>query len=189
SFLTTQLPGLTFGITNKTAVNQLLKYYPADPSAGSPYNTGNDTFGKAAQYKRAASVIGDLVFDAPRRDFLQVATKLGVSAWSYQWAQTGLSLPEFGAAHSFDLSSVFQERWEGITQPLIDLSVAIIDHWIALAYRLDPGATNTALRAGSIWPKYGTEGKSLKFEAGNITVIRDDFRVGGMNYIRDNILT
>ncbi|CAE6501471.1 unnamed protein product [Rhizoctonia solani] len=144
SFLTTQLPGLTFGITNKTTVNQLLKYYLADPSAGLPYNMGNDTFSKAPQYKRAASVIGDLVFDAPRRDFLQVATKLGVSAWnvhyptanervlmdtprSYQWAQTGLSLPEFGAAHSFDLSSVFQERWEGITQPLIDLSVSIFN--------------------------------------------------------------
>ncbi|KDN45147.1 hypothetical protein RSAG8_05062, partial [Rhizoctonia solani AG-8 WAC10335] len=28
SFLTTQLPGLTFGITNTTAVEQLLNYYP-----------------------------------------------------------------------------------------------------------------------------------------------------------------
>ncbi|ELU39891.1 lipase I [Rhizoctonia solani AG-1 IA] len=187
AFLTAQLPGLTFGITNKTAVNQLLKYYPAHPSAGSPYNTGNNTFGKASQYKRAASIIGDLVFDAPRRDFLQVATKLGVSAWSYQWAQAGLDLPEFGAAHSFDLAFVFQQRWEGMTQSLIDLSVAMIDYWITLAYKLDPGATANPNRAA--WPKYGTVGKSLKLEAGNITVIGDDFRVGGMNYIQDNLLT
>ncbi|KAF8756275.1 Carboxylesterase family [Rhizoctonia solani] len=129
AFLTAQLPGLTFGITNKTAVNQLLKYYPAHPSAG------------------AASIIGDLVFDAPRRDFLQVATKLGVSAWSYQWAQAGLDLPEFGAAHSFDLAFVFQQRWEGMTQSLIDLSVAMIDYWITLAYKLDPGATANPNRA------------------------------------------
>ncbi|CAE6470865.1 unnamed protein product [Rhizoctonia solani] len=189
SFLTTQLPGLTFGITNKTTVNELLKYYPADPSAGSPYNTGNNTFGKAAQYKRAASVIGDLVFDAPRRDFLQVATKLGVSAWSYQWAQTGLSLPEFGAAHSFELGFVFQDHPADVPRNRIELSIAMIDHWITLAYRLDPGATSTSLRAGTNWPKYGTEGKSIRFEAGNTTVIRDDFRVAGMNYIRNNVLT
>jgi hypothetical protein len=44
-------------------VNQLLEYYPADPSAGSPYNTGNNTFDKAVQYKRAASVVGDLLFE------------------------------------------------------------------------------------------------------------------------------
>ncbi|KAF8711699.1 Extracellular triacylglycerol lipase precursor, partial [Rhizoctonia solani] len=187
AFLTAQLPGLTFGITNKTAVNQLLKYYPAHPSAGSPYNTGNNTFGKASQYKRAASIIGDLVFDAPRRDFLQVATKLGVSAWSYQWAQAGLDLPEFGAAHSFDLAFVFQQRWEGMTRPLIDLSIAMIDYWITLAYKLDPGATANPNRAA--WPKYATVGKSLKLEAGNITVIGDDFRVSGMNYIQDNLLT
>ncbi|CAE6495943.1 unnamed protein product [Rhizoctonia solani] len=189
SYLTTQLPGLTFGITNKTIVNQLLDYYPADPSAGSPYNSGNDTFGRAAQYKRAASIIGDLVFDAPRRDFLQVATKLGVSAWSYQWAQADLDLPEFGAAHSFELGFVFQDRPEGLSQRLIDLSVAMIDHWITLAYKLDPGATSNSIRAGATWPKYGGEGKSLQLEAGNTTVIRDNFRVDGMNYIRDNILT
>jgi hypothetical protein len=66
TFLTTQLPGLTFGTMNTTIVEQLLNYYPTDPGAGSPYNTGNNTFGKATQYKRAASVIGDLIFEVIR---------------------------------------------------------------------------------------------------------------------------
>ncbi|KAG8693896.1 hypothetical protein FRC09_010204, partial [Ceratobasidium sp. 395] len=139
SFLTTQLPGLTFGIANTTVVNQLLDYYPAAPSAGSPYNTGNNTFGKAAQYKRAASVIGDLVFDAPRRDFLEVATSLNVPAWSYQFAQTGLDAPEYGAAHSFELLFVFQYLEPGTPQNLVDLSVDILDYWLTLAYKQDPG--------------------------------------------------
>jgi hypothetical protein len=99
SFLTTQLPGLTFGLTNKTAVNQLLKYYPSDPSAGSPYNTGNDTFGKAAQYKRAASIIGDLVFDVslcctrrnPRHNPLH-NPRLPEEI-SYKWRLSWVSLP------------------------------------------------------------------------------------------------
>ncbi|CEL57001.1 hypothetical protein RSOLAG1IB_08254 [Rhizoctonia solani AG-1 IB] len=142
SFLTTQTPGHTFGVINETTANQLLEYYPADPSAGSPYNTGNDTFGRAAQFKRTASVLGDLLFDAPRRDFLQVATELCVPAWSYQWAQTGLRLPEFGAGHAFELGLIFFKEYpEGTTQSFVDLSVAMIDYWVTLAYELDPGAT------------------------------------------------
>ncbi|KAF8711982.1 Extracellular triacylglycerol lipase precursor, partial [Rhizoctonia solani] len=80
-FLAIQLPAHTFGVINETTAKRLLEYYPEDPSAGSPYNTGNNTFGRATQYKRAASVLGDLLFEAPRRDFVQVANKLGVPAW------------------------------------------------------------------------------------------------------------
>lgn len=100
SFFGAELPGLSLGIANTTVV-ELLKYYPDDPSAGSPYNTGNKTFGRAPQYKRTASVIGDLLFEvmnhlhvpetmrfttpilnqAPRRDFLQAAVSFNVPAW------------------------------------------------------------------------------------------------------------
>lgn len=188
SFLTAQLPGLTFGITNTTTVNQLLNYYPADPSAGSPYNTGNNTFGRAAQYKRAASVVGDLVFEAPRRDFLQVATSLNVPAWSYQFAQPSIDDPaEFGAAHSFELIFVFQYLPDGSPQNHIDLSVAIIDYWITLAYKLDPSQTGNPSRVP--WPAYGRSGSSLKLQASNVTVIPDNYRSAGINYIRKTILT
>jgi hypothetical protein len=167
SFLTTQLPGLTFGITNTTAVNQLLRYYPADPSAGSPYNTGNDTFGRAAQYKRAASVVGDLVFDVSGIYVDKIRAPDLNSTWSgstkrfppsryisqhfylvivnktrymmpaadmflirsYQFAQTGLDAPEFGAGHSFELLFVLQYLPAGTSQNLVDLSVAMIDYW------------------------------------------------------------
>ncbi|KAG8729441.1 hypothetical protein FRC12_020972, partial [Ceratobasidium sp. 428] len=186
SFLTTQLPGLTFGITNTTVVNQLLDYYPAAPSAGSPYNTGNSTFGKAAQYKRAASVIGDLVFDAPRRDFLEVATSLNVPTWSYQFAQTGLDAPEYGAAHSFELLFVFQYLEPGTPQNLVDLSVDILDYWLTLAYKQDPGVAAKPNRPA--WPAYGT-GKSLQLKAGNITTIPDTFRKPGIKYIISQVLT
>ncbi|KAF8608522.1 alpha/beta-hydrolase [Ceratobasidium sp. AG-I] len=187
SFLTAQLPGLTFGITNTTTVNQLLNYYPTDPSAGSPYNTGNNTFGRSAQYKRAASVIGDVLFEAPRRDFLKVATSLNVPAWSYQFAQTGLDDPQWGAAHSFELLSVFQYIPDGTEQSLIDQSVIIIDYWISLAYNLNPSATGNPSRTA--WPPYGTTGKSLQLVAGNNTVIPDTYRAAGIDFIRSNILT
>lgn len=45
-----------------TAVKELLQYYPTSPAAGSPYGTGNNTFGRSVQYKRFASLLGDLLF-------------------------------------------------------------------------------------------------------------------------------
>lgn len=51
-----------FGINNETAVVELLTYYPTAPEYGSPYNTGNQTFGQGAQYKRFASLYGDYAF-------------------------------------------------------------------------------------------------------------------------------
>ncbi|CCO27147.1 extracellular triacylglycerol lipase precursor [Rhizoctonia solani AG-1 IB] len=133
TFLTTQLPGLTFGTMNTTIVEQLLNYYPTDPGAGSPYNTGNNTFGKATQYKRAASVIGDLIFEASRRDFLQAATKLGFPSWSYQFAQTGLTpdLPELGVAHASEILFVVQYLPEQ-PQSHLELGAEIIDYWCGL---------------------------------------------------------
>jgi hypothetical protein len=38
------------------AVDKIISAYPDDPSAGSPYNTGNQTFGTGTGYKKAASI-------------------------------------------------------------------------------------------------------------------------------------
>ncbi|QRW03410.1 hypothetical protein RhiLY_02409 [Ceratobasidium sp. AG-Ba] len=85
NWLTGKTPGGYVGITNASSVKELLKFYSPEPAAGSPYGTGNQTFGLAAQYKRLASVVGDLVFEASRRDFTSTATKFGVKAWQEQY--------------------------------------------------------------------------------------------------------
>jgi hypothetical protein len=38
------------------AADKLLQLYPDDPSKGSPYNTGNQTFGVLPGYKRYAAI-------------------------------------------------------------------------------------------------------------------------------------
>lgn len=45
-------------------VGDLLELYPEDPSAGSPFGTGNQTFGLPAGYKRFAAICGrnDYIF-------------------------------------------------------------------------------------------------------------------------------
>lgn len=62
NWLGARFPGLDIGITNVPLLRELLKHYPVSPAAGSPYGTGNETFGQGAQFKRFASVFGDLLF-------------------------------------------------------------------------------------------------------------------------------
>ena len=61
NWLTARFPGLYFDITDVHAIRELLKHYPTSPAAGSPYGTGDETFGQGAQYKRFASLFGDLL--------------------------------------------------------------------------------------------------------------------------------
>ncbi len=37
-------------------VDKLMELYPDNPALGSPYNTGNETFGLSSQYKRLGSL-------------------------------------------------------------------------------------------------------------------------------------
>jgi carboxylesterase type B len=57
--------------------------YPDDPSAGSPYRTGalNEIY---PQYKRLASILGDLAFTLTRRIFLNISFSVhpSVPSWS-----------------------------------------------------------------------------------------------------------
>jgi hypothetical protein len=55
-------------------LNQLGKAYPGDIPAGSPFNTG-DRNDVTPQFKRIAAIQGDIVFHAPRRFFLETASK------------------------------------------------------------------------------------------------------------------
>jgi hypothetical protein len=40
----------------KSGLDKVMSLYPDDPSAGSPYNTGNETFGTGSGYKRGAAI-------------------------------------------------------------------------------------------------------------------------------------
>lgn len=55
---------------SQTDMASALTLYPADPAEGSPFDTG---FLNALtpQFKRLAAIQGDLVFQAPRRFFLE----------------------------------------------------------------------------------------------------------------------
>ncbi|KAI0365191.1 carotenoid ester lipase precursor [Pilatotrama ljubarskyi] len=60
---------LWFPNTPPAALSELFALYPNDPAAGSPFGTANanELF---PQFKRIAAFLGDVVFQAPRRFFL-----------------------------------------------------------------------------------------------------------------------
>ncbi|EEB98077.1 hypothetical protein MPER_02479 [Moniliophthora perniciosa FA553] len=45
----------------RNAIAELTNIYPDDPRFGSPYGTGNQTFGLDPEYKHYASILGDLL--------------------------------------------------------------------------------------------------------------------------------
>ncbi|KAG9124351.1 hypothetical protein FRC07_011950 [Ceratobasidium sp. 392] len=138
NWATAHFTGLDTGITNETAVRELLKYYPDDPAAGSPYGTDNETFGQGAQYKRYASMVGDLIFQAPRRDHLRKTAKFGVKSWSYIFAERPLDfLPHIGIKHSGEILFVLQ--FIGTVNPnaspeQLSFTQAVGDYWSLLAF-------------------------------------------------------
>ena len=58
------------GATDDDVGNLFDSLYPDDPSQGSPFGTGMN-YSVPSQYKRLAAIQGDLVFQAPRRFFVE----------------------------------------------------------------------------------------------------------------------
>ncbi|KAG8784828.1 hypothetical protein FRC12_018245 [Ceratobasidium sp. 428] len=187
NWATSRRTGLYTSI-NETAIRELLKYYPADPAAGSPYNTGNETFGQGAEFKRYASIFGDLFFQAPRRYHLRMAVRHGVKSWTYMFTERPLDyIPQFGVKHSGDIP--FALQFVRVVNPnasaeLLDLAQAMGDYWINFAYNLDPNTRSEPKRPG--WPVYGKTEAALQFLASNITTFGDSARASAMDFILRN---
>jgi hypothetical protein len=62
-------------------MDELLTLYPQNPTLGSPYDSGTQNE-LTPQFKRIASILGDFIFQGPRRFFLEnVSDKQNV--WSF----------------------------------------------------------------------------------------------------------
>lgn len=80
---------------HNAVTNKLLELYPDDPVEGSPFNTGNQTFGLSGQFKRAAAYIGDLGFQSQRRLFMETAASVGLKGFGYLFTDTQKTGPAF----------------------------------------------------------------------------------------------
>ena len=62
-------------------MDELLALYPQNVTQGSPYDTGNQN-ALTPEFKRIASILGDVVFQAPRRFFVQTVSDKQ-NTWSF----------------------------------------------------------------------------------------------------------
>jgi len=104
------------------AAKKLLDLYPDIPALGSPFGTGNETFGLSSVYKQTAAIrestilrthvrimtdgfwlsplpiVGDLAFQAQRHAWSQAASKAGVTNFGYLFTEPQLAaaIPSLG---------------------------------------------------------------------------------------------
>ncbi|KDN48742.1 hypothetical protein RSAG8_02729, partial [Rhizoctonia solani AG-8 WAC10335] len=162
-FLNTDRPGLAIGLPASIS-SPMCDLYPNVPAAGSPYNTGNETFGQSDSYVRfsddykwAAAIVGDYLFTAPRRQFIQAAASRGQKVWSYMFSQpTAGAPPQYGISHASEISYVFGGLPSNATQGSKDVSDKMIQYWINFATTLNPqpDGSNLPGMAMSLHPAY-----------------------------------
>ncbi|KAF9017699.1 alpha/beta-hydrolase [Hymenopellis radicata] len=168
-------------------VDRLFELYPDDPALGSPYNTGNETFGLAKSFKRMASLTGDLSFQSQRRRLSQTAAKAGVKTYGYLFEQHLLSREPFlGVAHGNDVFFVYGlVALLNETASSIALSRVMIDYWVSFATSLDPNDGLGVPRP--LWPQYTPDNQVvMQLNGDNLTAIPDDYRKEQIDFINDN---
>ncbi|KAI1788850.1 alpha/beta-hydrolase [Ganoderma leucocontextum] len=148
----------------------LLEYYPANITQGSPFDTGTENV-LSPEYKRHAALIGDLVFQAPRR-FFQQYTASKQNTWMFLFKRYKY-LGGLGSFHGTDVIDIYGEK------DLTDYLINFVNH-------LDPNGASVPT-----WPKFSLDSrKLLTLLDGNIPVMigEDDYRVKGMDLLNKVLL-
>ncbi|TFK32449.1 sterol esterase [Crucibulum laeve] len=89
---------------NATQLAAVGNAYPDDITQGSPFDTGTAN-ALTPEFKRIAAFQGDWIFQAPRRFFLQVASKTQ-PAFAYLFKR-GKATPFLGSSHGSDLTEFY----------------------------------------------------------------------------------
>ncbi|DAA73870.1 TPA_exp: putative secreted lipase [Trichophyton benhamiae CBS 112371] len=161
----------------KEQLRALVDTYPNDPSAGSPFRTGNLNQ-LYPQYKRLAAMLGDLVFTLSRRVFLDIANSKFPEIPTYSYLGTyGHIIPILGTSHGSDVLTSF-----GYTPGIP--STSIQNYYLSFVNNLDPNK-GTPLGFPK-WPRW-SEGKMLlNFEAVKNSLLKDDFRGESAKYLEEH---
>ncbi|KAH9175632.1 Alpha/Beta hydrolase protein [Lactarius sanguifluus] len=165
--LRTYLSEFFFPNATNSQMDRLLTLYPQDVTWGSPFDTGTQN-ALTPEFKRIASLLGDFVFQAPRRIFLNNSSEKQ-NTWSYLNKRLK-SLPILGSAHASDILNIYGGG---------DLT----DYLIHFATNLDP---NGGL--GPHWPQYTTSSPQLLTlldGAVPASITQDTYRVEAMKYLTE----
>ncbi|THV00777.1 extracellular triacylglycerol lipase precursor [Dendrothele bispora CBS 962.96] len=170
-----------------SSITRLLELYPDVPALGSPFNTGNETFGKIPGFKRAAALFTDLAFQSQRRSLSQTVSNAGVKTYAYLFTQPQPNFaPSLGGKFSCKLSFSELGYVYGTTMNStpsdLRLSLNMIDYWVSFATSLDPNDGLGSPRP--VWSQYTPDNQVvLQLNGDNTTLIPDDYRKEGIDFI------
>ncbi|KAF7416152.1 hypothetical protein PC9H_002415 [Pleurotus ostreatus] len=164
-------------------VDKLMELYPDIPALGSPYNTGNETFGLSSQYKRLGSLLGDLTFVAPVRLHLKALAKADVKLYSYLFTEdSGARPPQEGIAHTDEIAYVYGQPPAPVSPSSARLTGLIMDYWLSFAYEHHPNDGRGHNRQE--WLPYTEESPVLmQLNGVDLRMIPDNYREEQINFI------
>ncbi|KAJ7914432.1 extracellular triacylglycerol lipase precursor [Mycena leptocephala] len=160
-----------------SSVETLLQLYPDIPALGSPFNTGNNTFGLSSQFKRAAALDGDLSFHSQRRFWMETAANASVATFGYLFTQPQPTLPPaVGVTHGSEVVYVYGAP-DDTSPSSVLISHLMTDYWVSFATSLTPNDGLGIPRPE--WTQFTPENKAvIQLNGANLTMIPDDFRAG-----------
>ncbi|KAJ3856797.1 esterase 1 [Lentinula lateritia] len=169
----------------KNATARLLELYPNIPALGSPFNTGNDTFGLSPGFKR---IFNDLNFQSQRRLWIQTASNAGVQTFGYLFTQPQPTIPTYlGVSHASELPFVYGAPPSAIASAT-GLSETMIDYWVSFATSLNPNDGKGIARP--TWEQYTPQNQAvIQLDGDNTTMIPDDYRKAGIDFMNSMPLT
>ncbi|KAJ3910399.1 esterase 1, partial [Lentinula edodes] len=171
----------------ENATASLLELYPDVPALGSPFNTGNDTFGLSPGFKRICALFDDLNFLSQRRLWIQTASNAGVKTFGYLFTQPQPTNPAYlGVSHASEIPFVYGAP-PNATASATGLSEMMIDYWVSFATSLNPNDGKGIARP--TWEQYTPQNQAvIQLNGDNTTMIPDDYRKAGIDFINSTPL-
>lgn len=163
----------------KAGIDKMVSLYPNDPSAGSPFGTGNQTFGASPGFKRAAAIFGDLHMEAQRR-FWSQTTAAPSFAYIFTDPQPSVD-PALGVFHAAEIPYLFKNLTAGGPPKIARLSRAMLDYWISFAVSLTPNDGKGTRRPH--WGMYKETEGLLELNSNGVKVIPDEYRAAAIETI------
>jgi carboxylesterase type B len=167
------------------ATNKILDLYPDNPALGSPFNTGNETFGFDKGFKRVAAILGDLSFQSQRRLLQQETAAGGVASYGYLFTDPQPAIPAYlGVTHAQEIPYVFGACQTKSAAAQM-LCLRMIDYWVSFAVSQTPNDGKGVSKP--TWQKYTTTNQViLELNGANTSMIPDTYRKSQIDFINQN---
>ncbi|KJA28262.1 hypothetical protein HYPSUDRAFT_129787 [Hypholoma sublateritium FD-334 SS-4] len=166
-------------------IARVLELYPDAPALGSPFGTGNATFGLSSEYKRQAAFYGDFVYQSSRRTLSHQISAQGIPVFAYLFTDHDAVTTICNAVpHTSEIPYVFG-RLMNVTPRASALSTIMQDYWISFVDTLDPNDHRGSERPE--WARYTPNNQVvLELNGQRTALVPDNYRAQQVAFLQDN---